>query len=69
MQSIVNDPAVGANFLVLMIVRRARWGRVTVSALGFRRGGKPFVVSLAAEAEDCSGQTSWGGMVRKLFTR
>jgi integrative and conjugative element protein (TIGR02256 family) len=49
MQSIVDDPAVGVNFLVLLIPRLARWRKIELSAMVFRKGGEPYPVSLSVE--------------------
>lgn len=48
MQSIVSDPQVGANFLVLMIVRLSR-KRIEVSAHSFTRNATPKKVELIVE--------------------
>lgn len=52
MQSIVDDPAVGVNFLILLIPRLTWWRKIELSATGFRRGGDPFPVAIGAEPEE-----------------
>ena len=49
MQSIVSDASVGANFLVLMIVRLAGHGALQVTATAFRAGAVPVPVALECE--------------------
>lgn len=46
MQSMINDPAVGANFLVLLIARLAGRKQIAATATAFRRGAMPARVSL-----------------------
>jgi len=49
MQSIVDDPDVGMNFLVLLVPRLVRWRKIDLTAMAFRRGGDPFPVLVRAE--------------------
>jgi integrative and conjugative element protein (TIGR02256 family) len=49
MQSLVRDPAVGANFLVLLIPKLVGRKKLELSATGFRAGARPFSVSFCAE--------------------
>jgi integrative and conjugative element protein (TIGR02256 family) len=58
MQSIVDDPEVGANFLVLLILTSKRRKGMEVSATGFRRGGEPFAVSIEAERKESRARES-----------
>ena len=51
MQSIVDDPAAGVNFLVLLIVRLAAEQRLEMTASAFRRGGPPVPVQLSADVQ------------------
>lgn len=50
MQSIVEDPAVGANFLVLLIVRLSNNKEIEATAMAFRTRIRPVSVPLLAEA-------------------
>jgi hypothetical protein len=49
MQSIVEDPAVSVNFLVLVIARLARRRRIELSATAFRAGMTPVPVQISIE--------------------
>lgn len=49
MQSIVSDPTVGANFLVLMIAKLARRKRLLIHATAFRPGIEPIEVAVDVE--------------------
>lgn len=49
MDGIVRDPAVGANFAVLIITRLGQRGTMQLSATAFRAGRPPEVVVLAPE--------------------
>ncbi len=52
MQSIVEDPEVGVNFLVLMVCRMASRGRVLeITATAFRPGAAPLAVPVSFEPE------------------
>ena len=66
MQSIVDDPAVGVNFLVLLIPRLSKWRRIELSAMAFRRGGDPFAVLVSVE-EDSHQETVMFRCVRRIF--
>jgi integrative and conjugative element protein (TIGR02256 family) len=52
MYSIVEDPAVGASFAVLVICRMHPWWGLQLSAEGFRPGLMPDPVDLEGEAGD-----------------
>jgi len=56
MQSIVDDPASGMNFLVLLIVRLTSGSALAMTATAFRRGVDPCAVHVAADIrqKDCS---------------
>ena len=69
MQSIVDDPQVGVNFLILLIPRLTRWRRMELSATGFRRNGDPFAVSLGAEELPDADENTWVALARRLFSR
>lgn len=49
MQSIINDPTVGANFLVLLIAKCTGGKQIAATATAFRKGTMPVKVSLEAE--------------------
>jgi [CysO sulfur-carrier protein]-S-L-cysteine hydrolase len=66
MQSIVHDPAVGANFLVLLIPRLHKWRTIELSAIGFRKGGEPFSVVVCREREPAA-EGSFLGCIRRIF--
>ena len=67
MQSIVGDPDVGVNFLVLLIVKRVG-KEIEASATGFTPLGVPFSIPLAAESDE-KGSDKMGvsGWIRKFF--
>jgi integrative and conjugative element protein (TIGR02256 family) len=50
MQSIVDDPNVGVNFLVLLVCRRATGGAIEATAVAFRAATEPLGVPVALEA-------------------
>jgi proteasome lid subunit RPN8/RPN11 len=68
MQSIVSDPAVGVNFLTLLVVKLSRGKRIEVTAMAFGIGAAPIVVPVSAEADS---QPQSEGMayrwLRKIF--
>jgi integrative and conjugative element protein (TIGR02256 family) len=69
MQSIVEDPAVGVNFLVLLIPRLKRWRHIEVGATLFRPSTDPSPVELSVEgASEALGANifSW---IQQLFVR
>jgi len=51
MQSIVEDPEVGVNFLILLVCKRGAGDALEASATAFRALNEPFAVTLAIEAE------------------
>jgi hypothetical protein len=51
MQSIVEDAAVGVNFLVLLIVRLTRWRHLGVSAMMFQAGVDVRFVEVSVEVD------------------
>lgn len=57
MRDIVEDPKVGANFAVLLIVTLARRSTLQLSARAFRAQASPLVVKVEAESEDISTRT------------
>jgi [CysO sulfur-carrier protein]-S-L-cysteine hydrolase len=69
MQSIVEDPAVGVNFLVLLIVTLKRRNQIEVSGMIFQAGVAPRDVQISL-AEDETRQRTWiRGALLKLFGR
>jgi len=50
MQSIVEDPKVGVNFLVLVIPRLTRWNMLKLSAMLFRPSCQPDFVDVEVES-------------------
>jgi hypothetical protein len=64
MQSIVDDPTVGVNFLVLMIPRLEK-RRVELTATVVRRGGLPFPALISVE----QGGLQREGVVFRCFRR
>ena len=49
MQSIVSDPAVGVNFLTLMVVKLASRKRIEATAMAFRPTARPMLVPVSSE--------------------
>jgi integrative and conjugative element protein (TIGR02256 family) len=68
MQSIVENPKVGVNFLVLIIVRLSRWRTIRLSACLVQAGVAPRPIEL--EVEDSSGApvSIIACLWRRLFT-
>lgn len=68
MQSIIDDPAVGANFLVLLIVRLSNNKEVEATATAFRACIRPVSVPLLSEAENQAKPKGIGyRWLRKIF--
>ena len=67
MQSIVDDPSVGANFLVLMIPRLGKRGTVELTATVIRRGGLPFPASVLADQDEAQSNGFAFRCVRRIF--
>lgn len=68
-QELVEGDDLGVNFLVLLICRLARFGRLEMSVTAFRRGGKPEPVSVELEAEDSDEPQSILRRFLRLFQR
>jgi|ERR1017187_6119494 integrative and conjugative element protein (TIGR02256 family) len=51
MQSIVDDPDVGVNFLVLLIARLSNGKKLEVTAMAFRAGAPPVAISVSPETD------------------
>ncbi|RXG89078.1 hypothetical protein [Bradyrhizobium zhanjiangense] len=58
MRDIVEDPNVGVNFAVLLIVTLARRSMLHLSATAFRAQTSPLVIEVEAESE-ASPKRSW----------
>lgn len=68
MQSIVNDPSVGAHFLVLLITKLGKNAQVEVSAVAFRAGAVPINVIVVAEpAPQHSSESSFSRWLSRIF--
>jgi hypothetical protein len=67
MQSLINDPTVGSNFLVLLIARLAG-KQIEATATLFTREASPFLIPLAAEDQrgmpESSLLSKW---IKKIF--
>jgi len=69
MQSIVEDPAVGVNFLVLLIARLTRWKQIKVSAMMFRANMQPEFVQVSTESDE-SDRKGWiAAKLLQIFSR
>lgn len=69
MQSIVNDPAVGANFLVLLITKLSGTD-VEVSGTAFRPNLSAVIVEVSVEVPTDVSKTSWlVGALQRCFWR
>lgn len=69
MQSIVEDPAVGVNFLVLLIVRLTRWKQIKVSAMMFRANIQPEFVQVSTESDQIDRKGWITGKLLQIFSR
>jgi integrative and conjugative element protein (TIGR02256 family) len=70
MQDIVNDPAVGANFLVLLIAKLAGKKQIELAATAFRAGAPPVIVVLSAESvPDISSESRLSRWLRRTFRK
>ena len=70
MQQLVEDPATGVNFLVLLIIRRSSRRRLEFSALAFRPGHEPLPVEVQTEGENINPEApTWCGWLRRLINR
>jgi integrative and conjugative element protein (TIGR02256 family) len=66
MQSIVDDPAVGVNFAVLLITKLASNKRIEATAMAFRSGIPAMSVPLLTEAD---GQAKCEGIAYRLLRK
>ncbi len=67
MQSIVDDPMVGVNFLVLMIPRLGKRGTVELSAMAIRRDGPPFTALVSTEQKEAHPEGISLRCLRRIF--
>jgi integrative and conjugative element protein (TIGR02256 family) len=68
MQSIVNDPSVGAHFLVLLIPKIARDKQIEATAMAFRARTPPLPVLLLVESDhNIHPQTRISRWLRRVF--
>jgi hypothetical protein len=69
MQSIVEDAAVGVNFLVLLIVRLTRFRQIKVSAMMFQAGVEAKFVQVSVDA-GAETRVGWiRGKLLRIFFR
>jgi hypothetical protein len=66
MQSIVEDPTVGANFLVLLIPRLSNDKSIEASATAFRAGAPPISVPVSVEVGH---KNQFEGIVHRLLRK
>ncbi len=70
MQSIVEDPAIGVNFLVLIIPRLTRWNMLKLSAMIFRPHYAAQFADVEVEGRTSSDPVSFiGGLIRRFIRR
>jgi integrative and conjugative element protein (TIGR02256 family) len=69
MQSIVEDPAVGVNFLILLIVRLTRFKHIKLSALMFQANAVPQPVEITVEREPENARGWIAGTLLRIFSR
>lgn len=67
MQSIVSDPAVGVNFLVLLVCRLVHSEALEATAAAFRAGVEPVGVAVGLEAQAENEQIRWTRRIRRLL--
>lgn len=70
MQSIVSDPSVGVNFLVLLIPKLAGRHAIQLTATAFRKGAQPMEVTVETEGRlepHVVGEGLLARWVRRLF--
>jgi integrative and conjugative element protein (TIGR02256 family) len=68
MQSLVRDPAVGVNFLVLLVARLSIERQIEATAMAFRPAGPPMVVPISAEVSSQRGsKQGLYGWLRNVF--
>jgi len=58
MQAMVEDPDIGANFLVLLVCRLATGGKIAATATVFRAMSEPLIVPLTLENESAAQRPS-----------
>jgi [CysO sulfur-carrier protein]-S-L-cysteine hydrolase len=62
MFELVEDPAVGVNFAILIIARLLRWNRLQISATLFRPGTMPESIAVKVEGDE-----AWAAHVLSRF--
>jgi integrative and conjugative element protein (TIGR02256 family) len=68
MQSLVSDPAVGVNFLVLLVARLSSGKRLEASATAFTPSASPTVIQISAESSRKSrAKQGLYGWLRNVF--
>jgi integrative and conjugative element protein (TIGR02256 family) len=67
MQSIVSDPAVGVNFLVLLVCRLGHGEALEATAAAFRAGIEPLSVALGFESKTEGHEVSWSQRFRRFL--
>jgi integrative and conjugative element protein (TIGR02256 family) len=71
MQEIVEDPDVGVNFVVLIVVKLVGRNDLQISATAFHPGSPPVALDIVAEGQTAAVEEETGifAWVRRLFTR
>ncbi|MGO9083663.1 MAG: Mov34/MPN/PAD-1 family protein [Candidatus Sulfotelmatobacter sp.] len=68
MQSLVSDPAVGVNFLVLLVARLSIEKQIEATAMAFTPVASPTIIPISAEASNQNGQKQgFYGWLRSVF--
>jgi hypothetical protein len=67
MQSIVEDPEVGVNFLILLICKRGAGGAIEATATAFQALNEPLAVPLALEVETGTQTATLGQRFLRFF--
>jgi integrative and conjugative element protein (TIGR02256 family) len=67
MQSMVEDPEAGVNFLVLVVCKRAVSGSLEASATAFRARSEPIAIPIALDAGTGTQTPSLGQRFRRLI--
>lgn len=69
MQSIVEDPEAGVNFLILLIPKLSWRGQLEASATAFRPHAGPVSVDIEAEGAPADATTGLAGYIYKVIKR
>lgn len=67
MQALLSDPTIRANFLVLVVVRLARWRGLELSVMLFRPGLPPEEVEVQVEEEPDRPKMPWWRRIWRQF--